>query len=371
MSQPAVKAAPNEAMEGLDEAESARLPQFFDECRVPGVVAVNAQEKITALSAEAETWLGLDAARAIGQPINLLPEELGAILVQGMLSGTPVSFAQVQLNQVLANRQTIQVSTTLIRSAQGRVDGAIALLNNVTPARDLDQNLRRMDRLASIGTLSASMAHEVKNALVAVKTFVDILVNQNQNAPLAEIVVREMRRIDSIVSQMLRFGGPARPTLEVIHLHQVLDQSLNLVQHHLEGRKIQLVRNFEASPDTLRADAYQLEQAFINLFFNALDAMGSNGELRVSTEYIPANEDEGAPSPVLRVTVRDNGMGISPDNLSRLFEPFFTTKQNGTGLGLPITRRIIQEHRGAISVASEMHEGTTFTLTLPSAAQQP
>jgi signal transduction histidine kinase len=240
-------------------------------------------------------------------------------------------------------------------------------LNDVTPAGHLDQNLRKLDRLASIGTLSASMAHEIKNAMVAVKTFVDLLIKKNQDISLAEIVSREMHRIDSIVSQMLRFAGPARPTFAVIHLHPIIEQSLNLVRHRLEGRRINLTASLRAAPDRLRGDAYQLEQAFINLFFNALDAIGAHGELNVATELVPPGGPENPHAPVLRVTIRDTGIGIPPENLERLFDPFFTTKPHGTGLGLPITRRIVQEHRGVITVASELNNGTTFTLLLPTA----
>ncbi len=254
---------------------------------------------------------------------------------------------------------------TPILDSKGHVQTVAAILQDLTPARQLEQNLRQMDRLASIGTLSASMAHEVKNALVAIKTFVDLLISQNQNAQLAEIVNREMHRINSIVSQMLRFGGPARPKLGTIHIHQVLDQSLNLVQYHLEGRKIKLERSLEATPDTVRGDTYQLEQAFINLLFNALDAMGADGLLRVTTQICPPDRAVGFASQALQITIKDNGIGIPAENLERLFVPFFTTKTNGTGLGLPITRRIIEEHRGTIAVSSQVHHGTQFTITLP------
>src|SRR5207247_2427274 len=136
----------------------------------------------------------------------------------------------------------------------------------------------------------------------------------------------------------------AKPTFGLIHLHEILGRSLGLVQHHLEGRKISLVRSFQASPDTLRGDAYQLEQAFINLFFNALEAMGSQGELTVATELVPPGGPENPHAPLLRAIVRDTGIGVAPENLDVLFDPFFTTKAEGTGLGLPITRRIVQEH---------------------------
>jgi signal transduction histidine kinase len=170
---------------------------------------------------------------------------------------------------------------------------------------------------------------------------------------------------------MLRFAGPAKPTFAPVRLHLLLDESLNLVQHHLEGRRIKLLRDFRADPDTLRGDVYQLQQAFLNLFFNALEAMGSNGELKVATEFLPAGGQETPRGPLLRVTVCDTGVGIAPEHLERLFDPFFTTKPNGTGLGLPITRRIVQEHQGAITVDSELNRGTTFVLLLPSAARQP
>lgn len=356
-----------QAKEDVQDPEQADSPQILDQYLASGIIAIDEHQRITALSAGAEKLLGMTAAKAIDQPVGLLPASLRDVLRETLASGESVSSRQLLLPNPGGNPVAACVSTTSIR-ARGKMAGAIAVVNDVTPAGRLDQNLRKLDRLASIGMLSASMAHEVKNAMVAVKTFVDLLIKKNQDASLAEIVGREMRRIDSIVSQMLRFAGPARPTFGIIHLHPVLEQSLNLVQHHLEGRRINLLRSFRADPDTLRGDAYQLEQAFINLFFNALDAMGANGELSVLTEFVPAGGPENPHAPVLRVTVQDTGVGIPPENLERLFEPFFTTKASGTGLGLPITRRIVQEHRGVITVSSEPNKGTAFTLLLPAAS---
>ena len=332
-----------------------------------GIVAVDSNLQITAFSDEARLLLSHTDSKH--PTLDSLPAPLTKLFKEAISGGVVPSNLQIKIANQSGQSRSVRVAITLIQASGAPICGAVATLNDVTPARQLEQNLRQMDRLASIGTLSASMAHEVKNALVAIKTFVDLLIKQNQDAQLAEIVEREMKRIDSIVSQMLRFGGPARPTLGTVHLHQVLDQSLNLVQHHLEGRKIKLNRTFGAVPDAVRGDTYQLEQAFINLFFNALDAMGANGSLNVITEFVPSGS-EGSPSPTVRITIQDNGFGIPPENLNRLFEPFFTTKSNGTGLGLPITRRIVEEHRGTISVTSELHQGTRFIITLPSTASQ-
>ena len=241
------------------------------------------------------------------------------------------------------------------------------------PARQLEERLEQLDRLANMGTLAATMAHEIKNALVAVKTFVDLLLEKHQDAELAEVVRREIGRIDAIVGRMLKFAGPARPVFSDVRLHEVLNHSLRLVQAPLEGKTITVHRSFDAAPDLVRGDDCQLQQAFVNLFLNALEAMGPNGTLAVATRI---TSSDGAPDKAgppgggtrLQVTVRDDGAGIRPEDLARLFEPFFTTKANGTGLGLPITRRIIVEHQGTITVESQPGRGTAFHVLLPATA---
>jgi two-component system NtrC family sensor kinase len=187
---------------------------------------------------------------------------------------------------------------------------------------------------------------------------------------LAEVVRRELRRIDSMVSQMLKFAAPARPAFAAVRVHDVLDHSLRMVQHQLEGKLISLNRSFNAAPDSIKGDDHQLEQAFVNLFLNAVEAMGMKGSLTVATEIVRTAPEKAAPPethrhPQLRITIADTGIGIPPENLSHLFEPFFTTKNHGTGLGLPITRRIVQEHHGDISLHSEPNKGTTFSIVLP------
>ena len=232
--------------------------------------------------------------------------------------------------------------------------------------------MRRLDRLHSVGTLSASMAHEVKNAFVAVRTFVDVLLEKNPQADLGDVVRREMGRIDAIIGQFLKFSRPAAPAFDHIHLHPVLNKSLALIHHLLNERQIEVTRAFAAAPDSLVGDTDQLEQAFLNLFFNAMEAIGKNGRLTVTTSIVGADaEVSGLPphrtQPYVHVAVQDSGTGILPANMSRLFEPFFTTKPEGTGLGLPMTRRIIQEHHGLITVQSELNRGTRFDVLLPAA----
>ena len=224
-----------------------------------------------------------------------------------------------------------------------------------------EQSMRRLDRLASLGLLSAGMAHEIKNSLVAVNTFVERLLQKGEDREFSETVRRELRRIDTLVSQMLRFAAPGRNEFATVHVHDLLDHSLRLVEHQIKGKFISLNRHYAAAPDTVSGDEYQLQQAFMNLLFNAIEAVGMNGTLTVSTEI--AGEKPGEPR--LRIHIQDTGMGISPENLPHLFEPFFTTKKNGTGLGLAICQRIVHEHGGDIIAQSEVKKGATFSISLP------
>lgn len=326
-----------------------------------GVVGIDGRKTITVFSAEAERLTGLAAAAVIGQPMDKLPEGLRKIVGEIFATATPAADRHIRLTTAPGEIRDVRVHA-VVAVAQGKADQLVLILHDLTTAQQLELNLRRLDRLANIGTLSASMAHEVKNAIVAVRTFVDLLLEKQQESELAEIVGREMKRIDAIVSQMLRVAGPAKPDIAPVRAHGALEHSLQLVQHQLNEKLITLKKSLAAADDQVAGDLYQLEQAFMNLLLNAVEAMGVNGELTVATDV--TSPAAGRPAQ-FRITIRDTGVGITPENMSHLFETFFTTKKHGTGLGLPITRRIIEEHRGSISVASEPNHGATFTVLLP------
>jgi signal transduction histidine kinase len=223
------------------------------------------------------------------------------------------------------------------------------------------EKMQRLDRLANLGMLSAGMAHEIKNGMVAIKTFVDLLLEKNQNAELGEVVRHELERINAIVTQMLRIATPGHTAFKTVRVHEVLDHSLRLLQPQVSGKLIAVKKNYRAESDAVRGDDAQLQQTFMNLFLNALEAMGTNGTLTISTEI-----DTGAKGArSLKIKIQDTGMGIAPENLAHLFEPFFTTKKNGTGLGLAICQRIAMEHHGAIEVQSETNKGSTLSVSLP------
>jgi signal transduction histidine kinase len=226
--------------------------------------------------------------------------------------------------------------------------------------------MQRLDRLANLGLLSAGMAHEIKNGMVAVKTFVDLLLEKNQDAELGDVVRLELKRINAIATQMLRIAAPNPAAFQTVRVHAVLDHSLRLLQPQLNVKLIMLQKHYHDGADTVLGDDAQLQQVFMNLLLNALEAMGPNGALTITTAAVAGEND----APNLQIQIQDTGMGIKPENLENLFVPFFTTKRNGTGLGLAISHRILQEHGGTISVRSELGKGSVFSLTLPLSVPQ-
>jgi len=217
-------------------------------------------------------------------------------------------------------------------------------------------NLQRLDRLANLGMFSASVAHEIKNGLVAINTFCEILLEKGENREMADLVRRELKRIDGLATQMLRFAAPKPATTAPVAVHAMLDNALRLLEHQMSARMITLRRDYRAVPDVLPGDESHLQQALMNLLLNAVEAMSQGGELTVATET-----GDGK----LKIFIRDTGAGITPENFERLFETFFTTKKHGTGLGLSISRRMVEEHHGTIEVQSEPGRGSTFTIVLP------
>jgi two-component system sensor histidine kinase HydH len=156
---------------------------------------------------------------------------------------------------------------------------------------------------------------------------------------------------------MLRLASPKPAATAPVHVHALLDHALRLMEHQMNGRMVTLRRDYRAIPETVRGDESRLQQAFMNLLLNGIESMGHGGKLTVVTESIAGK---------VKISIRDTGGGISPENFGHIFDTFFT-KKNGTGLGLAITRRVVEEHDGDIEVESEVGHGSTFIILLPQA----
>ena len=340
-----------------------------------GVVAADRNGMITVFNREVEQLTSLTASELLGRKITNLPDALRDIV------GETISSGERQENREIVLRagdksNILRASSSLFHGQDGTTLGALMVLTDITTLKRLEMQIRRSDRLASLGTLSAGMAHEIKNPLVSIKTFAQLLPERYQDSDFREtffsLIGHEVDRIDSLVNQLLRFARPAKPLLKPMHVHEILEKTLLLVGHRLYQKDVKLTRSWHAEVDTIHADSDQIEQVFLNFFLNALDAMKSGGALTVATEIgsteIWPTALPGDPVDVreiLRITVRDDGCGIKPEDVGHVFDPFFTTKDYGTGLGLSVVHGIVQEHGGQIEVESELDRGTSFHILLP------
>lgn len=351
---------------GLDK-NSRNFARAVRECLVSGVLVVEPGGQRAVLSPEAAAVLGL--ADATECQVDELPVSVRALAHEVMNSGRPGREQELELRIEGRGSLVLRVSAVPVRSSDGF--GAALALTDISSAVACEQRLEQMERLANLGTLAASTAHEIRNALVAGKTFLDLLLEKNREAELSEIVQRELVRIDSIVTRLLKFAGPDNTVIGPVHLQEVLDYSLRLLHPQFESRAIVVERAFHAPGDLVSGNESSLQQAFVNLMLNSAEAMEHQGKLKVTTESLDITRNgarDAAALAQVRVMVEDTGTGISPQNMPHLFEPFFTTKPDGTGLGLAITQRIIHEHGGRIDVESRPGQGTTFIVTLPISA---
>ena len=342
------------------ETTRAQAGPGFDQavraCLSSGVILVAGGKNIATLTPEAAEMLGVPKEKGPEQPLDNLPPGIVQVATNVLKSGKPAAEQQLLLDSV-GTRETIYINALPIKPGGDSGAMAVLTLHKVSASGEFLQRIRQLDRLANAGTLAAGMAHEIRNALVAGRTFLDLLLEKNSDEDLVQIVRRETGRIDAIVGRMLRFAGTSTGTFSALHVHEVLEQALRLIQPQLGDKSFALEQSCRAGKDTIRGDEFELHQAFVNLLLNALEAMGSGGRLTVATEERPENQIE--------IRIGDTGPGIAPEHMPHVFEPFFTTKSSGTGLGLAVTQRIIQEHSGAISVDSRPGQGTTFSILLP------
>ena len=233
------------------------------------------------------------------------------------------------------------------------------------------EHLVRMEKLASLGKLSATVAHEINNPLAGVLNYTALIlrilehpqISPEKQQSLVEylgIIKSEISRCGDIVKNMLIFARQTGGTFAEEHLHPLLESSIMLVQHHLELKNIQIEKKLECENDVIVCDAAQIRQALIVLYVNAIEAMQNGGKLKIHARCVKEKK-------MVRISVHDNGAGISKEVLPNIFDPFFSTKKEGrgVGLGLAVVYGIVQRHSGEIVVDSEVNRGTTFSIDLP------
>ena len=332
-----------------------------------GLIAVGPDHRITAFNRAAETITGLDTREALGRPWEaVFGHEVDVDAVRATLEAGEAGSPRHELSVARRDgrRVPVGISFWLLRAGDGEAVGLIGVCQDLSAIKEMEERMRRADRLTALGRLSANIAHEIRNPLASISGAIETLARDlpadTTRSRLVEIVLAESERLNQLIAEFLDYARPGKPTPIPVDVAMVLEEVLTLLQHRPLPESLKVVRQFEEGLTT-HADPQQRRQAVWNLCLNAVQSMTEGGELRVGARRLP-----GAPGARwIQVWVTDTGHGIPPENLTHVFEPFFSTKPGGTGLGLATVYRIVQDHGGQVEVRSEAGLGTTFTLTLP------
>jgi signal transduction histidine kinase len=292
-------------------------------------------------------------------PLIARGEPVGVLLADNLFSGQPISEEHVELLSMFANQAAIAIENAgNYRRLQEEKIHLEAAYRDLAEAED---RLIRSERLGAIGRMATHVAHEIRNPLVTIGGFANTLL-EHPDSPKEEIlrylkiIASEVRRLEDILARVMDFTRPPKPLLREGALEPVIRETIEPLRQRAEKQRVEIRLDLPPEEARLQIDADQMKQVFLNLFQNALDAMRDGGRLTVQVAQEPDAE---------KITVANTGDPIRPEDLPKLFEPFFTTKPGGTGLGLPVSQRIIQDHGGAIRVVSSLERGTEFIITLP------
>ncbi len=228
-----------------------------------------------------------------------------------------------------------------------------------------EQQMERVSRLATIGELAAGIAHEIKNPIAGIGGAIQILMqdlsHKDPRREIFEEILKQIDRIDQDVKDLLSYARTAKPTLAEQNINILVQQSLLLIRDRAAQKNVKIITELDDTIPRIEVDEKQIQQVLVNLALNGIQAMPDGGRLTFSSRI--QNHESG--KTYMEIRVEDTGKGIPPENLSKIFTPFFTTRHTGTGLGLPISQKIIQQHHGKIQVRSKLGEGTCFTILLP------
>jgi two-component system sensor histidine kinase PilS (NtrC family) len=317
-----------------------------------GILTLGEDGRITYLNPAAEHLTGLSDRSARGQPLGIVLPELAASILRPRERGRP----EVRLRAHDGRDRILGYATAPLASG---ASGQVILFQDLTELRQMEEAVRRADRLAVVGGLAAGLAHEIRNPLASMCGSIEILGASagldSQERRLMNVVRSEAERLEALVREFLSFARPISPAFEPLDGARAVTETVELFRQEVAERGIDLVARAD-SPVWVRADPGQLRQVLWNLLGNAADATARGGKVEVR---MVRQAGEG----VLEVT--DTGHGIADDDLQRIFDPFFTTKERGTGLGLAIVHRIVEAHSGHLSVRSEVGQGSTFRVALP------
>lgn len=266
-------------------------------------------------------------------------------------------------------------SISPLTDPEGSLIGHTLIFQDITKFKEMEEQMKRVDKMAAIGLLAAGMAHEIRNPLASLSGSIQMLQSELDLDPsqrhLMEITLRESERLNALISDFLLFAHPPQTHRIPMAIEKLLDETIEMYTHspyYQEG--IRLIRPNLHQPIEALIDPGQMKQVFWNLLLNASQAITNGGEIRIQIEkgenfWGGSFSEENRGKEWVKISFKDSGKGIDPEEKEKIFEPFYTTKEGGTGLGLSIVHKIVENHHGMIKVDSQLGKGSTFTILLP------
>jgi two-component system sensor histidine kinase PilS (NtrC family) len=351
------------------EAYAGDLTQLYENtirCLTSGLVTLDPLGRVTTANEVACEILGAAASSLLGLPLTDILPDLVRVLADAGPSGT-VRRAELRATRRDGAVRHLGISAAPLSDHTSRVVGRVIHFQDLTELKRMEFAVARAERLASIGRLSAAIAHEIRNPLASISGSIEILRDQPgtdaESRQLMDIAVREVDRLNALVTSLLEYAKPRSEERRLVNLAEETGEIITAFERERRDDRQPIHVTFDAaSKVAVEAAGGQLRQVVWNLLRNAADAMPSGGTIAVTIAR--SDETGSATSPVI-LTVADTGAGISKANMERIFEPFFSTKNGGTGLGLATVARIVDDHRGTIEIASEPDHGTTVKIRLP------
>jgi PAS domain S-box-containing protein len=341
-----------------------------------GVLTINRNGQVTAVNPSAVATLKRSTEELLGQSYEqMFPQgDVIRIVLDAALHNDHHVDHHDTPYRAGGEARTLRLTTANLTGDEGRPVGVIVLLKDVTELLGLERRVRIADKLAALHTLSAGVAHELRNPLSAIDLNLHLLEEDlkemgmlaTQRARYLHVLNAECRRLLVILDNFMKFARPGSVSLHEVDVKALIDHILALMQVEAEERKIRLEQVVEEELPPVVGDETHISQVLVNIIVNSFHAMPNGGRCQVTAAQ---RKTDGKPG--VEITVKDDGVGITKEEISHLFEPFYTTKSSGTGLGLAIAYRIMQDHGGTIQVSSVPGSGTTVVTQFPVAVDQP